>query len=71
MAAKLRIPKIYSGLKSNDHPCEKDAVWKAAMDTARQPSNEAIYRLLDDDTKEQIGEDEIWVTVSLINLMYS
>lgn len=66
MAGKLRIPKMYSVLKSSNHLRQKDAVWKAAMDTEqRQPSSEAIYRLLDDKTKNEIGESDIWVTVSL------
>lgn len=66
MAANTHIPKMYSILQSDDHLCEKNAIWKAAWDTLqeRKSRNEAIYHYLDEDTKKIIGVNDIWVSVS-------
>ena len=66
MAGKLRIPKMYSVLNTDDHLWENKAMWKLTMETEeRQPNSEAIYRLLDDKTKKEIDENDIWVAVSI------
>lgn len=68
MAAKLRIPKVYNIGDNGDYIQRKNALWEATLDTEKHQINgEAIYTLLDDKTKREITEDEVWVAVSFMH----
>lgn len=67
MAANRRIPKMYNIEESNGHSLRKNKLWEATLDKEKhQINSEAIYRFLDDDTKNEVKEGDVWVAVSFM-----
>lgn len=78
---KVRIPKKQSTKPNNvaegdrtasgQQNGSEDQLWRHLMNLSKQPKGESIVDFLDEEKKETIKEEHLWVPVSDINFYVS